>query len=669
MNKNYLLIFSLMALGACSKSDKGGNPSGGTGLTATISTQMAKTDSLGSFSKYFKAAALSDAEVSGGITVFAPSNNAFGNAAVSGTGALPDGSVSKDYIVKGVLKASDLTAGKTLTTLSGKTLTVSIVADPIILVGGMIINENALSTGDNYAVFGAAQLLNAPAPVFVTVWDATKWSSQKPKGEPSVGAAVKLYKSQESFAADAPADYTGTTDKDGVAQINGVQEGTYYVVAYKGDISNIFNVYTETVNNVYLGYAADTVLDNAGNLKWLDLNQDGIVTSGDLGAQPALSIVAKKFKPVDVTVLMGYLYKPVTTITGVQQALDGVNSGLSTFYQNLVIMDGTLSDDAGCGAVTTFCPLDNFSITSNMTLFNSIWTDAYFKGVHKLNKVAADASVLAAPDDQVMDLIYQATVTRDYIYLELATYFGDIPSSSNDLSPGFYPGISRKAYATLLAESATNLTDAALHLPVTRASGKAAITQFAAVAIHAKLALLQKQYATVRELTSSIIKSGQFSLSPAGYSWVTSQNTSETIWAPAFSNIGSTAVWYFDGVFGGTQPQYIPVLRYADVLLMDAEAKIALEDLTAAATDINLLRARGGQDAVSFSNQADGYAALQAVWQTEKYRQGDRYANLLRWNTVGQTLSASGWHQYNNLMPVPQNFLESYPGLVQNPGY
>lgn len=670
MKSTHLAIGLFLVVSACSKSDKGGNPSGGAGLTATISTQMAKTDSLSSFNKYFKANTLSDADVSGGVTVFAPSNNAFGNASVSGSGELPDASVLKDYIVKGVLKPSDFTKGKTLTTLSGKTLTISVVVDPVILVNGMIINMSALSSADNYVVYGAAQLLNAPAPVFITVWDATKWSSSKPKGEPSVSATVKLYKSPAAFADNQTPDYTGQTDKDGVAQINGVKPGTYYVAASKGNYSNIFATYTEKVDGVLTGYAADTVLDKAGNFVWKDINADGKIDRNDQTGQPALSIQTENDKPLEISVLIGSLYKLPATIGDVQTRLDNVYMGLSAFYQNLVIMDGTLSDDAVCnsGSGQSYCPLDNFSVTANMAVFFTIWNDAYFKGIHKLNEVIYDLAAIPGQAGQSADIAAQASALRDYIYLELLTYFGDIPVSNNDMSADFYPKIVRTQAGQVYAAIAADLANTVNSLPATRADGKLALTSHAAKALLAKVALQQKKYSDVLTYTSQIINSGVFTLAPSGYFWLTSQNTSETIWAPTFSNIGTPAAWYFAGAYGSTTLQWCPVLRYADVLLMDAEAKIATADYNGAIQDLNSLRLRNSQGTVSFSNGADGMTALQDTWKVEKSRQGDRYACLLRWGNAQQVLGAN-WHNFNSLMPIPINFISPYSSMVQNPGY
>lgn len=671
MKKTHLVIGLFLVLSACSKNDKGGNPSGGTGLTATISTQIAKTDSLSSFNKFLKAASLTDAEIAEGITVFAPSNNAFGNAPVDGSGQLPDASVLRDYIVKGVLKEADFTKGKTLTSLSGKTLTVSVVVDPVILVNGMIITMNVVSGSDKYVVYSAAQLLNAPAPVFITVWDATKWSSAKPKGETVAGASVYLFKTAEAFASNAQPDYTGTTAADGVAVINGVKPGNYFVAAGKGTISNNFALYTEKVNGAYLGYAADTVLNQSGNFIWKDLNMDSKVDANDKTAQPALTITTEQSSPLEISVLIGSYYKRLTTVDDVQAKLNEVYNGLTNLYQSLVIMDGNLSDDADCnsGPGASFCPFNTFTMNPTTSPLNTIWSDAYFKGIHKLNDVIKSAPGLTVSQDQVNDLMGQALTLRAWLYLELATYFGDVPVSNDDISADFYPDISRTAVNDVYTMIQTDLTNAANLLPATRLDGKAALTKYAALALKARSALQQKQYATVLTATDAIKNSTAFMLTPSGFSYLTTQNTGETIWAPAFSNIGTPAAWYFDGVFGGTQLQWCPVIRYADVLLMDAEAQIADNNLTAAQQDVNTIRARDGQNSLTFATAADANEGLQNTWQLDKTHQGDRYASLVRWGKTAQVLGASGWQNYKDLMPLPQNFISSYHNLTQNAGY
>jgi len=82
-----------------------------------------------------------------------------------------------------------------------------------------------------------------------------------------------------------------------------------------------------------------------------------------------------------------------------------------------------------------------------------------------------------------------------------------------------------------------------------------------------------------------------------------------------------------------------------------------------------MLRERNAVSGLTFTNTTDAMEGLQSTWQTERTHQGDRFASLVRWNRAASVLTASGWHNNNNLMPVPMNFLNSYPGLMQNVGY
>lgn len=668
MKKKELLIgATLMLAVACSKKDKGSTPSGT--ISTTISTQIAKTDTLSTFNKFFTAAALTDAELSEGVTVFAPSNSAFGNASVNGSGPLPDESVIKDYIVKGVLTEADFTKGKTLTTLSGKTLTVSVVVDPVILVNGMILNMNAIGSNAKFKVYGAAQLFNAPAPVFITVYDATKWSNSKPNGEVIAGATVGLYKTQASFAAGNAPDYSALTAADGVAVVNGVKPGNYYVAAGKGTLSNIFSIYTEKVDDNYIGYAATDALDAQGNFVWKDLNQDGQVNGSDVGPQPALSITTQKSLPLEINVLTGYLYKPITTLDDAKTKLNAVYSGLTALYTNLVLMDGVLSDEAECGFNATYCPFNTFTMTPTTSTLNAIWNDSYFKGIHKLNDILYNVDGLTASQDEKNDVKGQALALRAYLYTNLLTYFGEIPVSNSDRGTSFYPGISRTTTDDVYKMIRGDLDDAIDLLPASRADNKAGLTKYGALGLEARLALQQHQYYTAVEATTQLKQAEAFMLAPAGFSWFQNQSTTETIWAPVFCNIGVANAGYYDAVFKGINPSWIPVLRYSDVLLMDAEANIGTENIATAQTDVNLLRARNGLGALTFTNAADANEGLQSTWQTEKTHQGDRFASLVRWHRTGDVLAASGWHNYNDLMPVPMNFLYSYPGLMQNVGY
>lgn len=670
MKKNlYLLSLSVILFTACSKKDKTTpppttTPPTGTAVSAAVVKQLSATDSLSSFNGAYKATTLTDQDVSGGITIFAPANIAFGGNASTGE-LLPDSSLLKDYIVKGLLKAADLTANKTLTTLSGKTLTVT-VSGSTVQVNGMTINTSSAFTGDGFIIYSAAKLLNAAATLSFTVWDATQWSASQPKGALAAGATVTLYNSQTDYALNKVV-YTTQTNSNGVATFNGIKAGNYYVVASKGAINNVFNAFSELVDGAFYGYAADTIIDNQGNIIWKDLNQDGKVDPHDMSAVPAMQAQAAKTTSTGGTILMGYVIKPFQSLTEAQSALTGVYAAYFTTYSNLLAIDGVLSDDADCSAQTSFCPFDNFSITPLTTQLQSVVLGAYAQ-FGQLNRIINDVPNLNIAADQKADLIAQARGLRGYIYLHMMTYFGDLPIQ-RDLQPFLYPGITRSTSTDVFNYIITDLTAAAGDLPATRTDGRLALTKDAVLAFTAKAYLWKKDYSTMASYTNQLISSNHYTLATFN-SWFSLAASSETIWAPSFSTVGSTLGWYYNGVFPSVTVQVCPVLRYSQVLLMDAECRINLGDYSIAASDLNALLTRRGQPTVSFTNTADGMTALQSVWQTENLRQGDRFANLVRWGMASSVLGANGFVPgKSGLLPIPQLLLLQYPGLNQNAGY
>src|SRR6201991_2656807 len=406
----YLLTFSVLLFTACSKKDKPTPPPPaptGTGIATAVGKQLSATDSLSSFNGYYKTATLSDQDVAAGITIFAPANSAFGSGPVLANGALPDSSLLKDYIVKGLLKAADLTDKKVLTTLSGKTLTVSVSGNAV-RINGALINLASVYTGDGFILYSASGLWNAAAVFSYTVWDATQWSASKPKGDLATGAGVALYTSQADYASGVKASYSVVTDNNGVATFSGVRPGAYYVVASKGPVNNVFNVYNETLNNAYFGYAADNDIDNNGNIKWKDLNGDGIVNTQDMGAVPALTVQANKDSSSNGIIL------------------NSSYSGLLLAYSSMVVLDGMLSDDADCTTQPNYCTYDNFAILPTDPNIATLWSGTY-NLIGGLNRVIKDVPGMDIAADQKADLVAQAKGLRGYIYLVMSQYFGNLP--------------------------------------------------------------------------------------------------------------------------------------------------------------------------------------------------------------------------------------------------
>lgn len=112
------------------------------------------------------------------------------------------------------------------------------------------------------------------------------------------------------------------------------------------------------------------------------------------------------------------------------------------------------------------------------------------------------------------------------------------------------------------------------------------------------------------------------------------------------------------------------VIRYADVLLMHAEAAFQAGDESAAKTSLNKVRARVNIPLIS----ATGQALLDAIYRERRLELGleaHRFFDLVRTGRASQVLGTQGFQAgTHELFPIPQSQIQATNGaLTQNPGY
>lgn len=123
--------------------------------------------------------------------------------------------------------------------------------------------------------------------------------------------------------------------------------------------------------------------------------------------------------------------------------------------------------------------------------------------------------------------------------------------------------------------------------------------------------------------------------------------------------------------------QNIRVIRFADVLLMNAEAANELGQTAAALTSLNKVRARarGGNNAILPDVTTTDQATLRnAIWherRVELAMEFDRYFDVIRQGRAAQVFGPKGFKAgKNEVWPIPQNEIDLSAGLLtQNPGY
>lgn len=117
--------------------------------------------------------------------------------------------------------------------------------------------------------------------------------------------------------------------------------------------------------------------------------------------------------------------------------------------------------------------------------------------------------------------------------------------------------------------------------------------------------------------------------------------------------------------------QNIRILRFADILLINAEAANELGNTSVAITNLNKVRTRAHLADTTATTKA---ALRSAIWherRVELAMEGDRFVDLVRTGQAATVLGPLGFTAgKNELFPIPLDAINQSNGLfTQNPGY
>ena len=164
-----------------------------------------------------------------------------------------------------------------------------------------------------------------------------------------------------------------------------------------------------------------------------------------------------------------------------------------------------------------------------------------------------------------------------------------------------------------------------------------------------------------------------YTIARPGDQWGSWDTVQVSQWNARIPNAGGNSAWRKwnlgnDEVRLKSQSNY-RLMRFADVLLMFAEAENEVNGPTAAAYDaINRVRARAMVPPLPAGLSADEFfRALQDERRLEMTFELTRYFDLVRW---GEGEQMSGFDPARNrYFPLPQNELDLNPNLEQNPNW
>lgn len=391
--------------------------------------------------------------------------------------------------------------------------------------------------------------------------------------------------------------------------------------------------------------------------------------------------------------------------------------------------------------------VSNFRFTANNGAFNGIWSYDY-EGIARTNLAISYLTDQQIIDRIGMDeslknrLLGEAYFLRAFYYFDLVTNFGDVPLLTQPLKnfAEAYEVAKRVPAEQVWDLINTDLSNSRRLLPNSKYSDDSErwrASKGAAMAMQAKVALFNKEYQKVIDTVGAIRALGFYSLNDNyfdNFAINKEFNENEVIFAynhesqknPRNGN-GLCALlgWGFVAPtqnflneFETNDPRLLftvnvseqavykilgetntsnkgnddaasnkVYIRFADILLWEAEARAETGDYEGAIELINLVRERARTtvtvdgtvppantlpDRPASSNKEEVMNWLRHERRVELGFEGHRFHDLKRWNMAKEVLTALGknFQDRNYLYPIPQGEIDKSGGTItQNPGY
>jgi hypothetical protein len=418
------------------------------------------------------------------------------------------------------------------------------------------------------------------------------------------------------------------------------------------------------------------------------------------------------------------------TASDMEVAVNAIYSTLKangTFNQSYWILQELRSDNTfwdGTGLAEEVTVFDKFSDISTSNITEAAWTDSYL-GVSRAN------IVLNRIDDIDMDntlksrLKGEALFLRSLYYYNLAVLFGNIPLVLNETASVEEGNSHTQVGASeIYSQIVTDLIDAETALPGKSSATNGRATKGAAATLLAKVYLTMGEAANAEASLRRVLTYGYSLVSDYSLLWgVDNEYNTESIFEVDFqgglSNQGNQFTNQFHGVlsqsvtsgqrnipeqdlidayetgdlrfaasidgvegistgytikFGSTNPyndddasNNWPVFRYADVLLMLAEA---IGESTEAYGYINQVRARAGLAPIDATTPGSFVDKLLQERRVELAFENHRWPDLLRMNKAESVMAAQGKNINGKLLfAIPQRELDLNSNYSQNSGY
>ena len=338
--------------------------------------------------------------------------------------------------------------------------------------------------------------------------------------------------------------------------------------------------------------------------------------------------------------------------------------------------------------------IDHFQEKSNNGIMKNIW-NAWYNGIYRCNDVLVhmDGKKLTNGDKYRGEALF----LRSWWYFSLYRVFGGVPVTTTVVSPADAKTIARCSDEDMYNRLTQDLSEAISLLPAKRSAETARVTKIAAQTLLAKVYLTFGKYPEAQKVLED-------AMTDTGYGYWYSTNTGVladitnptkqfkslysaednrfnliNTYTKISSSLYAMTKWMdtYDAQFTTQVGNDFPMLRYADVVLMYAEALGQQGNISEALTYLNKTRKRAGLTELTEAEVADKKAFIQEL-ASERGREfaleGQRWFDLVRLGLAVDYFKGLGYSldDHNLLFPIPQDQIEIVNDksiLWQNPGF
>ena len=385
---------------------------------------------------------------------------------------------------------------------------------------------------------------------------------------------------------------------------------------------------------------------------------------------------------------------------------------LSYYGRTFQVLGDLSADNAEhVGTFQYLGQVDRNQLQADNTAVTNVWI-AIYDAISRVNLILQKVpNVTGLTDAQKNQILGEARFLRALHYHNLVKLWGDVPMPLEPLdSPSEAAAMTRTAKADVYTQILSDLTQAEQLMTTAKQARQASLG--AVRALRARVQLYNGQYQAALDAANAVQAMG-YTLVPQFQSLFTDEGTDtpEDIFRVSFTATEFNEVGYyylFDGRwevaptadlynaytagdlrrgltvgkdgsdYEGTKfpttigAEDLHVIRFAEVVLVKAEALARLNRLPEAITELNKTRVRAGLAAILATPLPTQAALLDAISNERRLElalEGDRWPDLIRTGRALTVLNIPTNRAFQLLYPIPAREITVSPGLTQNPGY